>query len=382
MDWLTGGKAGEAKRLINQLANPTTRERARQELLQLGREAAPFLIEALGAPDAGLRDSTAGILAQMGPQALPPLLTALASAHPLVRGEIADILGKTHEKQAIPGLQAALQGEFYTVRAKAALALGRINDARAIPDLIDKLKDPEPLVRASCAGGLGMFSDGRIFDPIGDLLLDDPQIEVRQAAAAALGETRQPQAIPYLMSALRDSYWWYERDQGVIPLLEAIAKMGRAVVPELIQALDDPEGTVRRYAAQLLSRLPDERALDALTTTLYDTHFDVSRASAEALAVLGSPAVPVLVEALRHPEALIRQQAVAALVKTHDSRVVPELLNLLNDENREVRLEVVHALGESGDVRARLPLQELAGSRADREMAAQARHALELLRGQ
>ena len=52
MNWLSGSKHGEARRLVNQLKDASKRERAGAELLRLGSEAAPALIEALQGLDA------------------------------------------------------------------------------------------------------------------------------------------------------------------------------------------------------------------------------------------------------------------------------------------------------------------------------------------
>jgi HEAT repeat protein len=377
MDWLTGGSTGEAKRLVAQLTNSTKRDRAAQELIGMGALAVPALIDSLARQDSAQGELCLRILVQIGPRAVPPLCEALAAAHPETRGRAAEILGVIKDTRAVPALLDALRGEFYTVRLKAALALGGIRDPGAIPALTDALRDTDPDVRAAAARSLCAFADPRTFEAVGDLLLDDPQIEVRQAAAEAFGETRRTDAIPYLMQALHDSFWWYEREQAVNHLLDAITKIGKAVVPELIEALGDNESTVRRLAAQLLTRLPDERAVGPLTDSLYDTHFDVCRASAEALASIGAPALPILLEALHHPEVWIRQQAVIGLSKSHDPEVLPALLDLLNDESREVRKQVVQVLGQLRDRRAVPPLQELAASRADREMAGLARQALQ-----
>lgn len=54
MNWLTGGKQGEAKRLIAQLSDPTKRDHAAQELIRLGADAVPSLVEALSTQDLNL----------------------------------------------------------------------------------------------------------------------------------------------------------------------------------------------------------------------------------------------------------------------------------------------------------------------------------------
>ena len=168
-------------------------------------------------------------------------------------------------------------------------------------------------------------------------MLDDPEIEVRQSAAKALGETKHPAAIPFLMEALRDSYWWYEKQQAALVLLNAIEMMGSAVVEPLIEALDDREGTVRKFAATVLGNLRDMRAIEELGMAVYDLHHEVSQAAAEALAKFGAPAVDVLSDALRHPEAAVREQAIIGLGKIQDARVAPLMIDMLNDPERIVQ---------------------------------------------
>jgi HEAT repeat protein len=276
-------------------------------------------------------------------------------------------------------LLKALRGEFYTVRARAAKALGAIGDKQAVQPLLEAISDKEAEVRVGALAGLGHFKDPGTFDNIADPLLEDPQIEVRQAAAKALGETKHPQAIPYLMLALRDPFWWYEREQAADVLLKAIEGMGTLAVDALLEALDDSEGTVRRFAAKLLGRIKDQRALEPLRMALYDTHFEVGVAAAESLAGFGPPGLKVLAEALHHPEAWLRQHAIAGLTLSGDQRIVPAILEMLNDPEREVQKQAIRSLGELKDERALPALQAIAIDRRDREMYTLARQAIEAL---
>ena len=209
-----------------------------------------------------------------------------------------------------------------------------------------------------------------------EIALVDPQIEVRQSAAKALGNTEHPAAVPFLMEALHDSYWWYEREYAAVDLLQAIEKMGRTAVGPLIDVLQDKDGTVRKFAAALLGKLGDPRAIEPMGMALYDLHHDVGSAAADSLARFGASAVEVLIEALSHPEMWIRIHAVSALSKIRDSRVTPVLLEMLNDPEREVRKHVIKILGELKDTRALSALQEIASNRADRELSMLAKQSL------
>ncbi len=376
MDWLTGGKQGEAKRLIAQLGDVTQRDRAAQELIRLGADAVNPLIEALQTKDAGLLPLIQQILARI-PSATPTMVNLLGNTHPVIRGRIAEIFSINKDRAAIPALLDALQGEYFTVRSRAALALAKMGEPKAVPLLLNLLKDREDEVRIAACLALGLFRDPSTFDDITNVLLDDPQIEVRQAAARALGNTQHPAALPYLMEALRDPFWWYEREHGVGDLLLAIEKMGNAAVDPLIDALQDKEGTVRKFAAILLGKLGDPRAIEHLSMSLYDTHYEVGKASAESLAKFGAHSFDILTEALRHPEMWIRIHAVIGLSQIKDARVAPILIQMFNNPEREVKKQVIRSLGEIKDQRTIPILQQIIANRSDREFHALAKEALE-----
>lgn len=378
MDWFSGSKQGEAKRLIAQLADVTKRERAAQDLIRMGENAAPFLLEALQTRDLNLLPFVQQVLAHI-PSATAALIKTLTTAHPILRGRVAEIFAISKDRSAVPALLEALEGEYFTVRSRAALALGKIGDTRAIQPLLQALNDQEDEVRIAACLALGSFKDPSTFDDITNVLLDDPKIEVRQAAAQGLGNTEHPAALPYLMEALHDSYWWYEREHAASDLLSAIEKMGLAAVAPLIEALRDKEGTVRKFAAILLGKLGDPRAIEPLGMALYDMHHEVGNVSAESLARFGAPAMDVLVEALRHPEMWIRIHAVEALSKIRNPRVTPILLETLDDPEREVKKQVIQSLGKLKDPRALPALQEIVADRADRELHALAKQAMENL---
>ena len=378
MDWLTGSKQGEAKRLIARLADVTQRDHAAQDLIRLSADAVPSLLEALQTQDVNLLPLYQQVLARI-PSATPTLTKLLASAHPIIRGRVAEVFSISKERTAVPALLDALHGEYFTVRSRAALALGRISDTKALHPLLGALKDREDEVRIAACLALGFFKEPSTFDDITNVLLDDPKIEVRQAAAKALGNTAHPAALPYLMEALHDSFWWYEREYAAADLLHAIEKMNGAAIDPLIKALEDKEGTVRKFAATLLGKLGDPRAIEPLGMMLYDMHHDVGSAAAESLAKFGAPAIDVLIKALSHPEMWIRIHSVSALSRIKDPRVASALLEMLNDPEREVKKQVILALGELKDARTLPALQEIASRRADRELHTLAKEAIENL---
>ncbi len=379
MNWLTGSKNDEARKLIRQLKDVSKRKQAAAELLKLGTEAVPAIVEAIQTEDQSLLPLYGQIIVRIGPTATPALTHSLLNDHPLIRGRIAEILAQTKDPGAVPALLTALRGEFYTVRAQAANALGAIGDQAAVEPLREALKDGEPDVRIAAVKALGKFKLPETFDNMADLLLEDSEIEVRQATVKALGGTEHPQTIPFLMLALRDPFWWYEREGAAQDLLETIESFGELVVDPLLEALNDSEGAVRRYAATMLGHIRDTRAKEPLGMILYDMHFEVGQAAAESLAGFGPPGLKLLAEALNHPETWLRQHAIFGLTLSGDKRIVPIILKMLKDPEREVQKQAIQALGELQDERALSALQAITTNRGDKEMYALAKQAIETI---
>jgi len=379
MNWLTGSsKQNEIKKQIALLADETTRNSAARELIALGAEAAPFLIAALQTQGKEIL-AIQQILARMS-FAAPELIRQLQSGHPLVRGRVAEIFALSKDKSALPALLDAAKGEYFTVRARAALALGNMGDERVIPYLLPLLQDNEFEVRSTACLAIAKFCKPSTFDDIANVLLDDPKTEARQAAARALGETRHPAALPYLMSALRDSSWWFEQEKPIGVLLAAIELMGAPAFEPLLEALTDKEATVRKYAALALGRLGDVRAIEELGMAVYDLHNEVGKAAADSLAQFGAPAVEILCAALRCPEAEVRENAARALVQIQDARIAGLLVEALEDSDRGVQKQALIGLGILRDSRTWSALQQVAANRADKELSALAKKILDALK--
>jgi len=233
--------------------------------------------------------------------------------------------------------------------------------------LLKALKDKEDDVRAFAVLTLGKFRNPTTFDDIANLLLDDPKIEVRQAVIYAFDETKTPVSdLPN--ASLARFILGYERGEGpASDLLQAIENMRQDAVGPLIEALSNAEGTVRKFAAILLERIGDERAIESLGMAIYDLHFDVGHAAAS---------LEALQEALTHPKRASANMPSAPSEKSNmqASRhycLKHSLTLSVSSENRRFNRSVNCA------TRALLHLQEIAANRIDRELAALAKQALQ-----
>jgi hypothetical protein len=90
------------------------------------------------------------------------------------------------------------------VRHAAASALGEIADEQAVEPLIIRLQDPDRWVRKASAYALGRLSDTHAVEPLVELL-QDRYWDVRRAAAHSLGALGDVRAVPALQRMLDDN---------------------------------------------------------------------------------------------------------------------------------------------------------------------------------
>lgn len=115
-------------------------------------------------------------------------------------------LGLTGDARALPILHTELHGgATSSARGAAAGALGLLRDPASLPELtLAAEQDSCPWVRGQCAAALGRIGDGAT-DTLRNLLQTEANVDVRRAAAVALGDVGSPRAAAGLVAAARDS---------------------------------------------------------------------------------------------------------------------------------------------------------------------------------
>ena len=197
---------------------------------------------------------------------------------------------RSQQSESTPQLIDDLQtsGQLRT-RAGAARILGARKAVEAVPPLITALREPES-IRLSAARALGSIRDPRAVEPL-ILLLTDFSPFVREAAARALGDLKDPRAIAPLVAALKN------RNQEAGP---ALGRFGEAGVAPLVDCLGDPE---------------------------------VSTDAAAALVTIGKPAVSELIRVFGSDKDNVRLEAARALSQIDDPRTAETLNLALGDED-------------------------------------------------
>ncbi len=147
-----------------------------------------------------------------------------------------------------------------------------------------------------------------------------------------------------------------------------LLRRGPVVLPALIQELESERSQVRYIVVQILGKISEPEAVDALISSLDDRSPEVAGKAAESLAEHGSPlALPALLGYADHTTTLRRSRAIRALGFCHSYEEEPELsdsahrriVSALNDTASEVRIAAIEAVREFGFKEAAPPLIRL-----------------------
>jgi HEAT repeat protein len=224
------------------------------------------------------------------------------------------------------------------------------------------LKSPNAKTREQAAGELGKSRRREAVAPLA-ALVRDPEVKVRLAVVRALRELRDLDGVPALVTSLGDGE----------------PKIREEAVSSLVEIYTDRErsGPVGRFLGLFSDEEPratvsvpvDPSVIDGLAGLLQDEERDLRLEAAQAIGILGGRgAVDRLLQALSDPDASVRAAVVGALEKVGTAEEGKRLIPLLADEP-EVRDRAIRAIGTLRVKEAGPALRELWESSRKREDA-------------
>ena len=158
------------------------------------------------------------------------------------------------------------------------------------------------LERTRAAGELGFAAAGdgqvaaRVAEPLRAALGDSFE-PVRLNSLYALGAAGEA-ALPHLLPLLHEGGDYFARNEvlNVNHVADALAVIGEPALPALIEALADPQEHVRASAAYGLGEMGPvaRQAVDALTRVVRDDTAAVRFHAISALGMIGEPAQPII----------------------------------------------------------------------------------------
>lgn len=268
---------------------------------------------------------------------------------------------------AVPGLIAIVQDDGVSsfTRRQAALTLGRIGEPAtgAVPVLVDLISGDEPEETAVWAiKSLALFGpQAKSSAPIlVDTLQDGRRTPVeRQACLEALGRigTAHPGVVPALILTLQSTNTGDSPGvdkaaplrEGAADAVSLIGPAAAPAIPALIRAARDASEPVRRKAFAALGTMGGHAEIAApamVEAMLFDESAAVQDAAEESLAKVGPSVIPALVQLVHDDDEQIRLRAIRCLRRmgTAAAPAASQLRAALQDSDERVRIEAAGAL--------------------------------------
>ncbi|MES2569142.1 MAG: HEAT repeat domain-containing protein [Verrucomicrobiota bacterium] len=276
----------------------------------------PALMASLKDPDPQICATVLSMVPDFGAAAegaIPDLITLLKEREKKPESPKKVLLS---EKEAIKDWPLEFPEPSHPVllAARAAIVLGKIGKPaqKAIPDLTRLLTNNEFDIRSAAAVALkklGAPTDEELANPLSNILhqLANLSVEDLDEALFEIDLEADTETVPALLEMLEtvgsDSHFF------VISALGSIKTMTPAILPDLVEALKNPNKQIQVSAASLLEKM-EPPALKA---------------------------VPDLIALLKDPDVQVRAFAISALKKIGPMEAVSDLVALFKDPNREVR---------------------------------------------
>jgi aminopeptidase N len=268
----------------------------RREVRRVDQASHTFAFRVPARPRFVVVDPELAVLAEVKVEAPGDMLRAQIAHAPTARGRMlaAASLGKLDDPPSAKALGDALakEDEFWGARAEAAAALGALRSEEAFKELERSADAKHPKVRRAVMSAIGHFKTARAAELLRRYALRDASYLVEAEAARALGATKQASAFDTLVDVLDRPAW---------------------------------ADVIRVGALDGLANLRDDRALPHVIAR---TRYGISTRG--------------------------RRAAILSLPKLADGRKARETLeDLLESADPHLRVDVVRALGDLGDSKAR-----------------------------
>ncbi len=349
-------------------ANWRVRKASVESLLALpGERVLPILFDALYDPEnAGKRNSAIETLIKLGKPVLPHVYDHLVEGDLDVKLALITLLGEIPDKSSTPHLIYYLSHENKNISSAAITSLGRLRDTGNLPVLFDIFRRQDDWL---CFHLIDALSS--IGGPVATAKLTElyETSKYRKAVLKAFGAMGDPQVLPFLLERASAS------GTPLRDILDTVARIYHANIPaallprhqrevarlirqhfpmeilgELEEAWEEMKVSERRGFIVLAGSLADLSLLDRVLSELENPY--LQRDAYEAALAYGPIASRAVVERLhRGPQLEQKVLLIRLLGALGGPEAVVPLLNQAKEDDLQIRMEALTALGEVEDLR-------------------------------
>jgi HEAT repeat protein len=267
-----------------------------------------------------------------------PRLTELLQSENLGVQEAAEIaLRKIGGPETLRSVIPLLRSENVPVRNMAMVVLRNVSRDDVDP-VIELLSNADQDLRIFAADILGSSGSRAAVEPLCDVLIRDPESNVRYQAAVSLGELRDKAAADCLNRAIDDDEW------VTFAVIEALTKIqDESSIGAMISALDNTSDLLASVIVDGLGKMGNLKAVPLLLNRLDHTDPALRNKMAEAVVRLLGP------------------KGIVLLSSSEQEKVARYLLGALDDDDEEIQDAAIQGLSFLGSVTAGERIMELAG---------------------
>lgn len=255
------------------------------------------------------------------------------------------ILAEVRTAEALKILAETYDDDSDAVRLLLASEIGRIPGDISVPTLIRLTQDRKCRIVVKALEGLRRLGDESSL-PAVLRCCEHEAVWVRVASLVTLGEIGTAAEVERLISGIKD------RDIQIRQAAqEALIHLSsRTNTVEFIEPLlQDENVNVRRAAAQVLGEIDASKLFEKIFVYLKDSDWWVRETVIASVSKIKDPGVfAAAVELLSHPDASMRRHAMDILVNIGNALAVFPIVQLLKDQDFDVRERAVAALGQIG----------------------------------
>ncbi len=326
------------------------------------KETLSWLIEKLKDPSRSLVWAAVESIGKLGyAEAVPSLLEVLENESVVMRNHVVHNLvhiAEAHENDIYDDYELARYELFFVealessereVQDSALKALKRIGSQQAIFPIMNLLKtfrenEEERIVLAE--GTLCTIGTGdevvRYLQSVSRPLQNEDELTVK-ICGRVLSHLKETNTVSAILPFV------YEGSESVRRvMIRALGLIGNPLsTTHLMDILKDPNGHIRREAAQALGCIEDEGAVLPLFSVLdREDYGDVRESILQALLNIGGKRVKEKFrEFIFYPDPKIKELAIQAIGQIGDQEACDHMIANLGNENYQIRKRVVEALG-------------------------------------
>ena len=330
--------------LINLLETDDYLETIEEAISAMGKEAVPYLIEALSLPFENVRVVAARLIGQLGDdKSVAKLIPLLHGTGELVQEECLEALRGIVNGAMLPELLEMVEFGTEEISVRASETLGYFPFS-AFQHLLQKLlSSPDPLKRTRAAILIG-FGNKDVSPVMLYRLARDENSSVRKQVIKELGHKRSQESLQILISSLNE-----EIDDDVkIEAVKSLAEHGKhAPLTDILSLLNTSSENLACAIIEALGKIGSDCAAKALLEYLrgrtVSQHMEFL--IIETLGKINyKPALELLSTYLKHHDPDFRQLAVLALGTIASPISLNDIRSACRDSHWSVRVAALHAL--------------------------------------